>query len=170
MSGGELVWCKCRAIQRDDPRRHFKGCPLREDLPVEDSQSIAKEASALQDTLDKFPTEVWLTYAKCEPGEPLKDDGRKVVLGIEQPPPKRVVIALEFSVQGFGFGEVTLIQTPKGVFLDTERMSLERVKKYFAMLLDGAITDWEEDPEKHKLYDEETGRGCAVCPPIGSEP
>lgn len=28
--------CQCRQIQAADPRRHFKGCPLRKPLPEED--------------------------------------------------------------------------------------------------------------------------------------
>lgn len=39
--------CLCRDIQRADPRRHFKGCPLRKPLPDE-VQATANEADANQ--------------------------------------------------------------------------------------------------------------------------
>jgi len=66
-------------------------------------------------------------------------------------------------------GEVCLKQTPEGLFLDTECMSLDRVKRYLALLLDQAITDNDQTPEKHQLYNRVMGRqcgeGCPVCFP-----
>lgn len=71
------------------------------------------------------------------------------------------VVVLNFSEKGYGFGEVTILQTPKGVFLDTEYMGKERCLKYFAALFDGAITESDMDPERHALYNREMGRTCA---------
>lgn len=77
------------------------------------------------------------------------------------------VVVLNFSEKGFGFGEVTIVQTPEGVFLDTERMGVARCIRYFEMLLSSAVTDGDMDPEKHALYNREMGRtcadGCAAC-------
>jgi len=84
-----------------------------------------------------------------------------------------VTIVLSFSEKGFGFGEVTIKKHPKGVCVDTERMSLERVKKYLSSLVDGAVLDTDDDPDKHRLYNEVMGRrcglGCPVCSPGQSE-
>ena len=105
----------------------------------------------LDEIMDGFSTGVSLSYARStfpEGADPLED------------PPSEVVLCLQFSEKGFGFGEVTLKQTPEGVFLDTEHMSLKRVKRYFEMLLDSAITDTEQDPEKHALYNKVTGTRC----------
>lgn len=115
---------------------------------------------SLKELMDKMPTAVSLGYARSEPSaEPSEED--------PCPPPKEVVVVLSFSEKGFGFGEVTVVQTAEGVFLDTECMSLERVKRYFAALLDQAITDGDEDPEKHRLYNRvmqrTCGDHCGVC-------
>lgn len=108
----------------------------------------------MKEILARLPTKVSLGYASSEPGEP-----------IDEAPPKKVVVVLQFSEKGFGFGEVTIQQTPEGVFLDTECMSLDRVKGYFNALLDAAITDRDDDPERHALYNRVTGRSCnSACP------
>jgi hypothetical protein len=53
------------------------------------------------------------------------------------------------------------------VFLDTEHISLDRVKHYFEALLDKAILDTDNDPERHRLYNQVMGRqcgdSCQVC-------
>jgi len=79
-----------------------------------------------------------------------------VMLAIDQPDPAYASIVLQFSEPGFGFGEITLRQTARGVFIDSEQMSRERIKRYFNQLIDGAVFDWEEDPAKRALYEEET--------------
>ena len=91
--------------------------------------------------------EVRLTFAyHNEPGE-------------SEDEPTEFGAVFSFSDSSFGFGQLILKQTPKGVFLDTECMSRERAKKYLAHLIDSAITDTEEDPEKRQLFDEAMGRG-----------
>ncbi|HYX21038.1 MAG TPA: hypothetical protein VFA98_09370 [Thermoanaerobaculia bacterium] len=71
------------------------------------------------------------------------------------------VVILEFSEKGFGFGEVTIVQTKHGVFLDTERMGVSRCLKYVEMLLASGVTDADMDPARHALYNREMGRSCA---------
>lgn len=116
--------------------------------------------------LETIPTQVTLCYARFEPGEEPETEGRTVMLGYEMPPPKEVVVGLQFSEKGFGFGEVSLKQTPEGVFLDTEHMSIERVKRYFCELLDSAITDNDQDPKKHALYNRVMKRQCGPACPV----
>lgn len=83
--------------------------------------------------------------------------------------PERVSLVLAFSESGFGFGEIAIVQTVDGVFLDAEYMSVERVKRYLSALIDKAITDTDKDPERHALYNKVMGRscgpGCKVCRP-----
>jgi hypothetical protein len=78
-----------------------------------------------------------------------------------------VSLCLNFCEQGFGFGEIVIVQTPEGVFVDGEQMNLKRVRRYVSMLLDGAIADTDKDAEKHALYNRvmrrSCGPGCAVC-------
>jgi len=106
-------------------------------------------ARDVQEVFDGLPTRVSLRFARFKPG-----DG-------EEAPPAEVVVVFAFSERGFGFGEVTLKQTPEGVFLDTECMSAERCKKYLSALVDSAIADTEDDPDKHALYNRVMGRRCA---------
>jgi hypothetical protein len=123
--------------------------------------------------LDQFPTRVNLTFARYVPGEPDRVEG-SVHLAIDDPLPKEVVVGIQFSEQGFGFGEVVIKQTPEGVFLDTECMFLDRVKRYFNALLDSAVTDNDMDPVRHASYNRVMGRscgeGCTACyPPTEAE-
>jgi len=119
--------------------------------------------SKFVEILKGLPTHVSLRYADYKPGVPKEGEYEW------DTPPEKVVFMLQFSESGFGFGEVTIKQTSQGVFVNTECMSLERVKKYLAALVDSAITDNEQDPEKHALYNEVMGRGCGprcrVCFP-----
>jgi len=110
-------------------------------------------ADKLQEIMDGLPTEVSLGHASFD----------KESLA--------TVVVLEFSEKGFGFGEVTILQTPEGVFLDTENMGREKCLKYFSMLLDKAITDTNMAPARHALYSRATGRRCADgCPACAAAP
>ncbi len=124
------------------------------------------------EVLQGLPTKIEIRHASCEMQSELPEAEGEVVLGCDLEVPKKAVVVLSFSEPGFGFGEVSLIQTPAGLFIDTECMSLERVKKYFMSLLDSAITDNEQDPLKHALYNQETGTrcggGCSMCFPDGA--
>lgn len=112
--------------------------------------------SRLDELFSQFPTRVRLAFGRT--------DGWS-----EDAPAERTVAVLEFSEQGFGFGEITIVQTKKGCFVDTEHMSKDRVKRYLCALIDGAILDTDTDAERHLLYNEEAGRrcgeGCAICYP-----
>jgi hypothetical protein len=99
---------------------------------------------------------VSLRYADCKAGVPKEGEHE---FG---PLPEMVMFVLQFSESGFGFGEVAIKQTAQGVFVDTECMGVDRVKKYLAALVDSAITDHDQDPEKHALYNEVMGRGCGA--------
>ena len=124
--------------------------------------------SSLEQVLAVIPARVTLTYARHKPGKPMPKSSRKVRLAIEAPPAE-VVVVLQFSEPGFGFGEIALKQTPSGLFLDTEHTSLAQARGYFAQLLDSAVTDIDQDPKRHKLYNRVMGRrcgpGCPVCHP-----
>lgn len=113
--------------------------------------------------LKGLPTHVALRFADCKAGVPKEGEHEW------DTPPESVVVGLQFSESGFGFGEVVIMQTAQGVFVDTECMGVDRVKKYLAALVDSAITDHDQDPEKHALYNEVMGRGCGprcrVCFP-----
>lgn len=116
--------------------------------------------------MESLPTRVALNFAHFEPGDPNPPEPEKPLrLAIEDPLPKVVVVTLQFSEKGYGFGEVVIKQTADGVFMDAECMRLDRVKRYFMALLDGAIMDSDEDPVKHARYNQAMGRSCgAGCP------
>lgn len=84
------------------------------------------------------------------------------------------VVVLEFSEKGFGFGEVTIVQTKHGVFLDTERMGRKKCLEFFELLFKSAVTDADMDPARHALYNREMGRscadGCEACAAASKEP
>ena len=109
--------------------------------------------------LSQFPTYVSLARGFTRGGS---DDP-------EGPPPDEVVAVFQFSEKGFGFGEIALIQTKEGCFIDTEHMSRETVKRFLGMLIDGAVTDTDTEPEKHLLYNRVAGRRCGgqceICYP-----
>ena len=118
--------------------------------------------SDLRKVMDGLPTNVALTFASMKRREDVPDDDFET-------PPEQVTVVLSFSEKGFGFGEVAIKQTAEGVFLDTECMSVERVKRYLMALLDKAIVDTDDNPERHALYGKVMGRscgpGCKVCNP-----
>jgi hypothetical protein len=121
----------------------------------------------LEQVMECLPTQVSLSYGSCVAGEPKEGQHPLEV------PPKRVTVVFQFSEKGFGFGEIAIVQTPQGVFVDTECMNPDRVKKYLASLVDSATHDTEQDPEKHALYNQVMGRSCGgrclACFPDGVE-
>jgi hypothetical protein len=131
-------------------------------LDGDSRRGISDMAQDFQTIVDKLPTSVKLTYARAEWHEDSREDDPEAS-------PKKVVVVLSFSEKGFGFGEVAIIQTDEGVFIDTEHMTMERVKWYFNALLDQGITDMDMDPERHALYNKVNrrtcGDGCTVCNP-----
>lgn len=110
-------------------------------------------AKSFDEIVSTFPTNTYLSYAHQEnTGEQDKDTGQDI--------PKRIVVEISFSEQGFGFGSITFIQTDEGLFLDTECMSKKKAKEILWRLIDNAIIDHETDPEKHKLYNKVRGAIC----------
>jgi hypothetical protein len=120
-----------------------------------------KMTDKFQDILDSFPTKVYLAGAHCNYGE--APDGDEIDV------PDKVVVCLNFSEVGYGFGGITILQNKNGIFINTECTNMERVKKYFMTLLDQAITDLDRDPERHARYceamDSSCGPACRVCFP-----
>lgn len=121
----------------------------------EHQRSIDQQMTTLDKILDATPTSVSIDWVMARP------DGR-------------LSIGIAFSEQGFGFGEITLVQTPQGLFLNSECMRLETVKRFIDKLLEGAIADYDKDPERHKKYNEVMGRqcgeGCKICHEEGPTP
>lgn len=59
--------CRCRRIQADDPRRHFKGCPRREDLPEEQQRAIDEGADRARAERDqRFKGTMLELCPRCE--------------------------------------------------------------------------------------------------------
>lgn len=76
-------------------------------------------------------------------------------------PPERATLVLGVSSPKWGFGEFTFIQDEKGqLYLDTECSSVDTVIEALAEWIKGAITDHNQDPEKHKRYNEVRGSVC----------
>ncbi len=115
----------------------------------------------LNEIKQEFKLDVELTFASQEPGPE------------EDAPAERIVVTISFCEAKVGFGEMTLIKTPEGTFLDTEYMGRENAKKYFLALLDKAILDTNKDKEKHLLYNKAMGRHCGehciLCHPPKEE-
>jgi hypothetical protein len=122
-------------------------------------------SSEFEKILDGLPTSVSLAFAsskfkQAENTKPLSDGEFEEH---DDSPPEDVTVVLQFSEKGFGFGEIAIRQTPEGVFLDTEYMNLEKVKKYVNLLLDQAVLDIDQDPQRHILYNRVMGRSCGNC-------
>ena len=115
-------------------------------------------SNSLDEVLEKCPTHIVLGYCHST----YDKDAENVYT-----PPKRVVITVLYSEKGVGFGEFAIIQTDKGVFIDTETSGKEELKRYLSMLIDKAIDDTNDNPEEHNLYNEVMGRrcgqSCTVC-------
>lgn len=86
----------------------------------------------------------------------------------------RAVAVFEFSQRGFGFGEVAIVQTADGAYVDSECMGRDKVMELLRIYLDGAIFDTDTDPAKHMAYNAARGSvcgpGCRVCHDNGGEP
>jgi len=80
----------------------------------------------------------------------------------------RQTVTLDFSQTGYGFGEVTFVETLDGLFVDTERMGAAKVLELVQVMLDRAVLDVDEDPERHRRYNEAIGRTCGACPVCGA--
>jgi len=115
----------------------------------------------LKDIFDKVPNYTQIRFASCELHE---DDTEGMRL------PKKATLVIAFGKPGFGFGEFTFVQDSDGkLYLDTECSNRETVIECLAQLVNEAIVDWDQDPIKHKKYNEIRGRRCGelckVCFP-----
>jgi hypothetical protein len=81
--------------------------------------------------------------------------------------PDEVSVWFSFSEKGFGFGEFCIKRTRDGVFVDIEAMGIEKIKQYLGLLLDSAITDVDDDADKHERYccamNRSCGPACRQC-------
>lgn len=108
----------------------------------------------LQAILDSFPTRVVVRGAYCVPSS--EDEFADC---------ESAVVVFGFSEQGVGFGEIAIHKTPDGIFIDTERMGAAKVLEYLAVLVGSAITDVDQDPERHVRYNRASKGECyAECP------
>lgn len=110
-----------------------------------------------------FPDFTEIRYARQEEGEKLDEAGLPI--------PKRITVVFGFSEAGFGFGEIAIVQTDGHIFIDTEYMKKETVVRLLTKLVACAITDTDQDRDRHKLYSEAMGRECGdqcdVCNAMG---
>jgi hypothetical protein len=118
------------------------------------------KGNKLQEVFDQMETRTTLDFCRFE-GTGTFDEA----MGVEIP--KRLTVCFSFSEKGFGFGEVVLVVDEKGrAFVDGETMSRDHVKRIIGALIDNAIMDTDEDPERHKLFDKVMHRSCGSpeCP------
>lgn len=115
-------------------------------------------AEGIKHFLNSLPMVVDLTYGdSAKKGRPTQGHD--------------VIACFSYSEPGYGFGEFSLRQTEEGLFLDTEISGPERVKKYLEWLVDNAILDTDQDPERHLLYNKVMGRSCGEeCEVCGKGP
>lgn len=111
--------------------------------------------------LDGFPSYCEIRYARS-------DENKNDEHGMSTP--EKAVLVLSVGKKGWGFGEFSFVQDENGkLFVDTECTSLETAVGIITDWLKTATTDWEEDPEKHKRYNEVMQRSCSdrckVCNP-----
>lgn len=119
----------------------------------------------LKKILDSCPSYCEIGYARSDMKDP-DEHGMKR--------PDRAVVVLSVGKTGWGFGEFSFVQDENGkLFVDTECTSLKTAIGIITEWLGTATTDWDEDPEKHKRYNEvmqrSCGERCKVCYPKDEE-
>jgi ribosomal protein L7/L12 len=85
------------------------------------------------------------------------------------PVPKRIGVTVSFAEQGYGFGEMLIVQQGGKTFIDSENTEPEHVKQILGRLVDGAIFDWDDEPEKHRAWSEAIGRSCGQNCKLGCD-
>jgi hypothetical protein len=104
--------------------------------------------TAIEKMMASLPTHVGFGHASSEGG--------------------RQTVTLDFSQKGYGFGAVTFVETVDGLFVDTETMGTEKVIELLRLMLERAVLDVDQDPERHRQYNEVMGRACGSCPVCGA--
>lgn len=111
-----------------------------------------KDKNDLDKILDSFPTSCKIDYAHCISNE--NDE-----YGIE--PPDKATVVLSVSKTGWGFGQFAFVQDKDGqLYINTECSNLETVIEAVTNWIKSGITDWDDDPERHKRYNEVMKRSC----------
>lgn len=111
-----------------------------------------------EEALAKLPSGVVIQHAETMHQEMPENE-------LEDLRPLRARITFSFSEPGFGFGEISILQTEDKVFIDTECMGREKVMQYLKEFVDRAIVDTDQDPLAHAEYNEQRGRWCHdQCP------
>jgi hypothetical protein len=118
------------------------------------------EPPDLRQMFATLPTSCTPAFAHEEPGKP----GSETDPLTGAPYPSKISMGFVFTETSFGFGEIVIVQTEEGTFIDGETMSREHIKRLLGVLVDSAILDSENDPERHKLYDKVMGRKCGEEP------
>lgn len=114
-----------------------------------------------EEILSGLPSAVRLTYAAMEPHPVTEEDMDK---------PMDIVVVLSFSEPNFGFGEISIRTDKLGrTVVDTEHMGKRKTIELLTKLVEQAIDDRDDDPERHALYNQIRGRrcssSCAACHP-----
>lgn len=111
----------------------------------------------MQEILDGVKTYQRITYVNSEPSGEVDETGLSV--------PRRIVVVMSVGKKGWGFGEFTFVTNKEGrLFVDGEGSPREEIVAAFKRMLDGAVLDSDEDPEKHRLYNENSGvLSCSCC-------
>lgn len=118
---------------------------------------MADDKPSLEEILNSMPSYQRITFAKFESTGQVDEAGAAV--------PKRIVVVMSVGKKGWGFGEMSFIVNEQGqLFIDAETSSRETVKEFLGRMVDEAILDSDPDPEKHRLYNENTGViSCGCC-------
>lgn len=119
---------------------------------------MADEKSYLEEFIEKVDNCCRISYANSEFDQPPEVYGEI---------PDKAVFVLHVSRKGWGFGEFAFAQDEDGqLYIDTE-CSPSILKQVINDWIDSAILDTDEDPEKHRKYNQVRGRhcgeGCKVC-------
>lgn len=127
----------------------------------EQQQAEKSKEEQFQAIVDKMPTHVYLSYGKVEPAG----------VNVMEVMPDKVYACINFSEKGFGFGEIGIFTDKEGqTYIDSECMSREAVLHFLTKLVEDAILDTDEDPEKHAKYvkfiKQTCGEGCRPCQAI----
>lgn len=110
-----------------------------------------------QEIVDGMPTHVLPSFARMSEVKDVEDA------------PDEIVMGFSVSEKGWGFGEFVIALRQGKVFIDTEYEGGERIVEFVKRMVASAVLDTDQDPERHKLYNEVMGRrcgeSCGVCHP-----